>query len=129
MTPVPSAPRMPWLHLMAALSIAHAHRVPYARFTYARVSSPVVSTLWPGPNPNRACTFRAGDQIVDQLVDQIVGTPSPITAACATPACATPACATPACATPACATPACATPACAMPATPPSSRRMSHPHA
>ena len=83
MTPVPSAgptaPRMPWLHLMAALSIAHAHRVPYARFTYARVSSPVVSTLWPGPNPNRACTFRAGDQIVDQLVDQIVGTPSPIT--------------------------------------------------
>ena len=43
MTPVPSAgptaPRMPWLHLMAALSIAHAHRVPYARFTYARVRS------------------------------------------------------------------------------------------
>ena len=42
---------------------------------------------------------------------------------------ATPAYATAACAKAACATPACATPACAMPATPPSSRRMSYPHA
>ena len=40
---------MPWLHLMAALSIAHAHRVPYARFTYARVSSPggLYIVAWP----------------------------------------------------------------------------------
>ena len=37
--------------------------------------------------------------------------------------------ATAACAKPACAKPACATAACAMPATPPSSRRMSYPHA
>ena len=37
--------------------------------------------------------------------------------------------ATPAYAKAACATAACATPACAMPATPPSSRRMSYPHA
>ena len=51
------------------------------------------------------------------------------TAPRAAPTYATAACATAAYATAACAKAACATPACAMPATPPSSRRMSHPHA